>query len=95
MENCTLTLLEKPFTINLMPVELGSFDAIIGMDWLSKQHAQIHCDDKTVHIPLENETLIVQGDKRKSRYRTISYARVIKHLNKGCQVFMIHVTEKK
>ena len=95
MENCTLTLLEKPFPINLMPVELGSFDAIIGMDWLSKQHAQIHCDDKTVHIPLENETLVVQGDKRKSRYGTISYARVIKHLNKGCQVFMIHVTENK
>ncbi|GKF56374.1 hypothetical protein Tco_0166714, partial [Tanacetum coccineum] len=29
---CTLNLLNHPFNINLMPVELGSFDAIIGMD---------------------------------------------------------------
>ncbi|GJU33986.1 putative reverse transcriptase domain-containing protein [Tanacetum coccineum] len=29
-----------------MPVELGSFDTIIGMDWLSKYHAVIVCDEK-------------------------------------------------
>ncbi|GJQ96042.1 putative reverse transcriptase domain-containing protein [Tanacetum coccineum] len=28
-----------PFEIDLMPVELGSFDVIIGMDWLAKYHA--------------------------------------------------------
>ncbi|GJT97309.1 putative reverse transcriptase domain-containing protein [Tanacetum coccineum] len=37
---CTLNLLNPPFNIDLMPVELGSFDAIIGMDWLSKYHAK-------------------------------------------------------
>ncbi|GJR86817.1 putative reverse transcriptase domain-containing protein [Tanacetum coccineum] len=36
---CTLNFLNHPFNINLMPVELGSFDVIIGMDWLSKYHA--------------------------------------------------------
>ncbi|GJT96491.1 putative reverse transcriptase domain-containing protein [Tanacetum coccineum] len=34
---------------NLMPVELGSFDVIIGMDWLVKYHALIICDEKVVH----------------------------------------------
>ncbi|GJY28870.1 putative reverse transcriptase domain-containing protein [Tanacetum coccineum] len=29
---CTLNLLNHPFNIDLIPVELGSFDAIIGMD---------------------------------------------------------------
>ncbi|GKD08326.1 putative reverse transcriptase domain-containing protein [Tanacetum coccineum] len=35
----TLNFLNHPFNINLMPVELGSFDVIIGMDWLVKYHA--------------------------------------------------------
>ncbi|GJU25081.1 putative reverse transcriptase domain-containing protein [Tanacetum coccineum] len=45
---CTLNFLNHPFNINLMPVELGSFDVIIGMDWLSKYHAVIDCAEKIV-----------------------------------------------
>ncbi|GJZ51182.1 hypothetical protein Tco_0605697 [Tanacetum coccineum] len=45
-----------------MPVELGSFDAIIGMDWLAKYQAIIVCAEKIVRIPWGNETLIVHGD---------------------------------
>ncbi|GJR53024.1 putative reverse transcriptase domain-containing protein [Tanacetum coccineum] len=35
LKGCTLNFLNHQFNINLMPVELGSFDAIIGMDWLA------------------------------------------------------------
>ncbi|GKB81886.1 putative reverse transcriptase domain-containing protein [Tanacetum coccineum] len=45
-----------------MPIELGSFNVIIGMDLLSKYHAVIDYADKIVHIPWGNETLIVHGD---------------------------------
>ncbi|GJY69506.1 putative reverse transcriptase domain-containing protein [Tanacetum coccineum] len=45
-----------------MPIELDSFDVIIGMDWLSKYHAIIICDEKIVHIPYGNEVLTIQGD---------------------------------
>ncbi|GKF70142.1 hypothetical protein Tco_0203199 [Tanacetum coccineum] len=41
-----------------MPIELGSFEIIIGMDWLTKYHAMIVCDEKLVQIPYGNETLI-------------------------------------
>ncbi|GJT33896.1 reverse transcriptase domain-containing protein [Tanacetum coccineum] len=60
---CTLGLLGNPFNIDLMLIELGSFDVIIGMDWLAKNHAVIVCDEKIVRIPYGNEILIVQGDK--------------------------------
>ncbi|GJW07000.1 putative reverse transcriptase domain-containing protein [Tanacetum coccineum] len=43
LRGCTLNLLNHPFNINLIPVELGSFDAIIGMDWLAKYQAIIVC----------------------------------------------------
>ncbi|GJX20123.1 putative reverse transcriptase domain-containing protein [Tanacetum coccineum] len=40
-----------------------SFDIVIGMDWLSKYHARIICDEKVVHIPIDGETLIIRGDQ--------------------------------
>ncbi|GJT12850.1 putative reverse transcriptase domain-containing protein [Tanacetum coccineum] len=59
IRGCTLNFLDHPFNINLMPVELGSFDVIIGMDWLAKYHAVIDYAEKIVRIPWGNETLIV------------------------------------
>nr|GEV90600.1 putative reverse transcriptase domain-containing protein [Tanacetum cinerariifolium] len=60
---CTLGLLGHPFSINLMPVELGSFNVIINMDWLANYHAVIVCDEKVVRIPYGDDVLIVQGKK--------------------------------
>nr|GFB22082.1 putative reverse transcriptase domain-containing protein [Tanacetum cinerariifolium] len=51
-----------PFNIDLIPVELGSFDVIIGMDWLAKYHASIICDEKVIRIGYEDEVLIIRGD---------------------------------
>ncbi|GJY18137.1 putative reverse transcriptase domain-containing protein [Tanacetum coccineum] len=62
IQGCTLNFLDHLFNINLMPVELGSFDVIVGMDWLAKYHALIDCAEKIVRIPWGNETLIVHGD---------------------------------
>ncbi|GJY95337.1 reverse transcriptase domain-containing protein [Tanacetum coccineum] len=56
---CTLNFLNHPFNINLMPVELGSFHFIISMDWLTKYHAMIVCDEKLVCIPFRNEILTI------------------------------------
>ncbi|GJT99084.1 putative reverse transcriptase domain-containing protein [Tanacetum coccineum] len=61
IQGCTLILLNQPFEIDLMPIKLGSFDVVIGMDWLSKYHARIICDEKVVHIPIDGETLIIRG----------------------------------
>ncbi|GJV35100.1 putative reverse transcriptase domain-containing protein [Tanacetum coccineum] len=99
LRGCTLNLLNHPFNIDLMPVELGSFDAIIGMDWLTKYQAIIVCAEKIVRIPWGNETLIVCGDGSKrgneTRLNIISCTKTQKYLLKGCQVFLAHVTTKK
>ncbi|GJX22569.1 putative reverse transcriptase domain-containing protein [Tanacetum coccineum] len=62
----TLTLLNQPFEIDLMSIKLGSFDVVIGMDWLSKYHARIICDEKVIHIPINGETLIIRVMEKKS-----------------------------
>ncbi|GJU89404.1 putative reverse transcriptase domain-containing protein [Tanacetum coccineum] len=52
IRGCTLNFLNHSFNIDLMPVELGSFDVIIGMDLLSKYHAVIVCDEKIVRCQI-------------------------------------------
>ncbi|GJR53378.1 putative reverse transcriptase domain-containing protein [Tanacetum coccineum] len=46
--------------------ELGSFDVIVGMDWLAKYHAVIDCAEKIVRIPWGNETLFIMAIEDKS-----------------------------
>ncbi|GKB22095.1 putative reverse transcriptase domain-containing protein [Tanacetum coccineum] len=99
IRGCTLNFLDHPFNINLMPVELGSFDIIIGMDWLAKYHAVIDCAEKIIRIPWGNETLIVHGDGsiqgNGTRLNIISCSKTHKYLLKGHHVFLAHVTTKE
>ncbi|GJW75405.1 putative reverse transcriptase domain-containing protein [Tanacetum coccineum] len=97
LRGCTLGLLGHPFDIDLMPVELGSFDVIIGMDWLAKYHALIVCDEKVVRIPYGNEVLIIRGDNydNGSKLNIISCTKTQKYIKKGCQVYLAQVTSKK
>ncbi|GJX52370.1 putative reverse transcriptase domain-containing protein [Tanacetum coccineum] len=91
--------LNHPFNINSMPIEMGSFDVIIGMDWLSRYHALIVCDEKLVRVPFGNKILIFHGDgsnnRHESRLNIISSTKTQKYLLKGCPIFLAHVTTKK
>ncbi|GJU37274.1 reverse transcriptase domain-containing protein, partial [Tanacetum coccineum] len=99
IRGCTLNFLNHPFNIDLMPIELDSFDVIIGMDWLAKYQAVIVCAEKIFRIPWGNETLIVHGDGRdrgnETRLNIISCTKTQKYLLKGCPVFLAHVTTKE
>ncbi|GJZ04157.1 putative reverse transcriptase domain-containing protein [Tanacetum coccineum] len=99
LRGCTLGLLGHPFNIDLMPVELGSFDVIIGMDWLASHHEVIVCDEKVVRIPYGDEVLIVQRDggnrREKSKLSIISCTKTQKYVEKGCLIFLVQVTKKE
>ncbi|GJY07483.1 putative reverse transcriptase domain-containing protein [Tanacetum coccineum] len=99
LRGCTLNILNHTFNIDLMPVELGSFDAIIGMDWLVKYQAIIVCAEKIVRIPCGNETLIFHGDGsnqgHEARLYIISYTKTQEYMLKGCLVFLANVNTKE
>ncbi|GKD54715.1 putative reverse transcriptase domain-containing protein [Tanacetum coccineum] len=95
----TLNFLNHPFNIDLMPVELGSLDIIVVMDWLAKYQAVIVYAEKIVRIPWGNETLIVCGDGsdrgNKTRLNIISCTKTQEYMLKGCPIFLAHVTTKE
>nr|GEZ34600.1 putative reverse transcriptase domain-containing protein [Tanacetum cinerariifolium] len=70
---CTLALFSHMFEIDLLPTRLGSFDVIVGMDWLSYHRAVIVCYEKIVRIPLPNgEILEIHGKKPKKYPKSLS-----------------------
>nr|GEU67455.1 retrovirus-related Pol polyprotein from transposon 17.6 [Tanacetum cinerariifolium] len=73
-------LIGNPFNIDLMPVELSSFDIIIDVDWLANHHAVIVCDEKIMRIPYGNEVLIVKGD-RSGKGKKVKVEHYIVHQN--------------
>ncbi|GKA01640.1 putative reverse transcriptase domain-containing protein [Tanacetum coccineum] len=92
---CTLNLLNCSFPIDLMVIELGSFDIIIGMDWLSRYDAAILYGEKKVRIPLEGKTLVIEGDRNNSRLKIVSCIKARKYIEKGCELFLAQVTEQE
>nr|GEV02531.1 hypothetical protein [Tanacetum cinerariifolium] len=99
MWGCTLNFLNHPFNVDLKPVELGSFDVKIGMDWLRRCHVVIVCDEKLVQIPYRNETLTFRGNKsnyrRESQLTVISCLKAQGYMAKGCQIFLAQISAKK
>nr|GEV69155.1 putative reverse transcriptase domain-containing protein [Tanacetum cinerariifolium] len=80
------TPLENSYDVKLAD-ELGSFDVIIGMDWLRRCHAVIVCDEKLVQIPYGNESLNFRGNEskngRESRLIVISCSKAQEYMEKG------------
>ncbi|GKD17483.1 putative reverse transcriptase domain-containing protein [Tanacetum coccineum] len=93
LRGCMLGMLGHPFNIDLMLIELGNFDVIIGMDWLARYHSVIICDEKIVLVPYGDEVLMIQGDGyhggNKSRLSLISCTKSQKYIQKGCKFFLL------
>ncbi|GJV69591.1 putative reverse transcriptase domain-containing protein [Tanacetum coccineum] len=99
LRGCTLNLQNHLFEIDLLPIELGSFDVIVGMDWMAEHRAEVVCYEKYIRVPYKNDMLIIQGErsgiKSESRLEVISSIRTQKYIDQGCQVFLIQMMKEE
>ncbi|KAJ9547046.1 hypothetical protein OSB04_019589 [Centaurea solstitialis] len=96
IRKCTLGLAGKDFSIDLIPIKIGSFDIIVGMDWMSKHRATICCAEKIVALPLPDGGLLeMYGDRPKRDIKIVSFMKMRGHLRKECIAFMAHVIDTK
>ncbi|KAF5766693.1 putative nucleotidyltransferase, Ribonuclease H [Helianthus annuus] len=94
IKGCNIVLAGQTFSIDLITIVLGSFDVVIGMDWLSLHHAEILCKEKIIRIPRsKQEPLEVQGDKSGAVVGIISFLKAQKCLRKGHTAILALVTD--
>ncbi|GKD89479.1 putative reverse transcriptase domain-containing protein, partial [Tanacetum coccineum] len=99
LRGCTLNLQNHLFEIDLLPIELGSFDVIVRMDWMAEHRTEVVYYEKYIRVPYGNDMLIVQGErsrvKNESRLEVISSIRTQGYIDEGCQVFLVQMMKKE
>ena len=90
--DCVIEIEGYTFLANLIPISLPNFDIILGMDWLSKNHAELLCYEKIVRIPIEGENPIyVYGEQR--LLKIISFLKARKFISKGCSIYLAYTVD--
>ncbi|GKF57349.1 hypothetical protein Tco_0170886 [Tanacetum coccineum] len=90
MVGCTLTLLNQPVEIDFMPIKLGSFDVVIGMDWLSKYHA-----NDLMPIKLGSFDVVIGMEWLSKYHAKILCDEKVVHIPIDGETLIIRVVEKK
>ncbi|XP_024965789.1 uncharacterized protein LOC112505989 [Cynara cardunculus var. scolymus] len=96
VRDCVLGIEGEEFRVDLIPMTIGRFDIIIGMDWLAKNQAEILCFKKLIRIPLSSGgVVLVYGERKKGDVVLLSVAKARKCLAKGYPSFIAYVMDAK
>ena len=92
VENCDLMMDQFETQVKLNVLPLGSYDILIGMDWLEKHQVILNCFQKNfTFLNKEEKRTIVIGIPSKISIRQISTLQMKKAVRKGYKVFVVHV----
>ncbi|MFS7976319.1 putative nucleotidyltransferase, Ribonuclease H [Helianthus anomalus] len=92
LRDCTLELNNHIFSIDLIPMQLGSFDVIVGLDFLRENHAEVVCFDKMIRFSLANgDLLCVYGETASKGLKLMSCVPANKYLRKEYRAFLVNI----
>ncbi|XP_022019608.1 uncharacterized protein LOC110919652 [Helianthus annuus] len=91
--SCKLTIKDEEFDIDLIPMILGEFKVIVGMDWMSQNHAEINCETKIILIQSPSgRRLNIQGE-RKVEAELCTLVQAIKYVLNGSMAYLAYVVD--
>ncbi|KAK9049844.1 hypothetical protein SSX86_031187 [Deinandra increscens subsp. villosa] len=92
---CTITINGEEYSIDLIPMAMREFKVVVGMDWLSRHHARVICDHKTIELTSPTgDKVTILGDKSGTPI-ICSMHKARKYIKKGCQAFLATVTDTR
>ena len=96
VKDCTLFMNQFETSVKLNVLSLGSYDVLIGMDWLEQHRVVLNYFDKTFTcLNNEGEKIIVKGIPRKTTIRQISALQLKRYVWKGCKDFVVAITDEE
>ena len=80
--------------LNVLP--LGSYDVLIGMDWLEAHRVKLDCYNKTFEcMDEEGNPIVVKGIPKVISVRQVSTMQLKKFYRKGCQLYVAHILNQQ
>eukprot|EP00253_Pinus_taeda_P017640 PITA_17640 len=97
VDQCKIDLGVCTTKLKVYVTALGTYDLIIGIDWLEAHQAWVDCYGKRIlGMNDEGEVIQIQGIRRKVSLRYIVVMKMKRCLRKGCQAYVIQeVSEGK
>ena len=82
--------------VKLNVLLLGSYDLLIGMDWLEEHRLILNCYDKTFTcLNNDEKSISVKGIPRKTTIRKISTLQLKRDVRKGCKAYAVTITDEE
>nr|GEW40051.1 putative reverse transcriptase domain-containing protein [Tanacetum cinerariifolium] len=94
-QGCTLILLNQPFKIDLTSINLGRFNVALVWIGCPSIMLELSVTRKSSTSLIDDETLIIHGDRSKTRLSLMSCIKTKRYISRGCQVFIAQVMKKK
>eukprot|EP00253_Pinus_taeda_P019224 PITA_19224 len=92
ISDCSFTIAEQLVIADLNVLPLGSYDILIGMDWLEKHWSLVDCKTKIIYYrDQQGNRKEMQGIKQPVQVHPITANQLMKCIRKGCQVYAIQV----
>ena len=94
VEKCPLVMNGLITYVDLNVLPLGSYDVLIGMDWLEAHKVKLDCYNKAFKfMDEEGNPVMVKGIPKVISKRQVSTMQLKKFYRKGCQVYTAHILE--
>jgi hypothetical protein len=96
VRSCSISLNGVNNSVDLNIIPLGSYDILIGMNWLEKHHDVLDCHSNTFTcLDGDGKQITVKGVPRPISIRDISALQLKRCFKRGCQLYASHVEGKK
>ncbi|XP_021980413.1 uncharacterized protein LOC110876551 [Helianthus annuus] len=90
---CKLNIDDEEYLIDLIPMSMGEFQIVVGMDWLSQHHAKIVCFRKEIKLTSPSGKHVTIYGEKGGNPTICSMIKAHKLIRHGCKAFMIYANE--
>ncbi|XP_021985177.1 uncharacterized protein LOC110881121 [Helianthus annuus] len=84
---------DEEYPIDLIPMSMGEFQVVVGMDWLSRHHAKVVCFRKEIKLTSPSGKSVTIHGEKEGKPITCSMIEAYKLMRHGCRAFMIYANE--
>ncbi|XP_042467172.1 uncharacterized protein LOC122050319 [Zingiber officinale] len=92
-QSCQVSIGNHTFEADLIQLNMIAFDAILGMDWLAKNHALVYCHRKSVKLQTSSQEEIIYHGKAKEKRLLLSASQIWKAMRSGDEIYLAMISE--
>ncbi|XP_022019328.1 uncharacterized protein LOC110919362 [Helianthus annuus] len=92
-QDCKINIDDEEYSINLIPMSMGEFQVVVGVDWLSRHHAEVVCFGKEIKLTSPSGKHVTVYGEKGGNPVMCTMLKAHKLMRRGCRAFMIYANK--